>query len=137
MSLVMSCFCAAIRFKFKNQYYQIQIHVLKSKLCVKSFIQYSKSNSTSLKITLSFCLIKTKIFKMPFLIFTSPDTVQHITFIYFKLEIQQKMLVVLQNHIAVSRGTFCGCTDRFTTQMFTNRGNINGPQHNINQQYLI
>lgn len=45
-------------------------------------------------------------FKMPFLISTSPDTVQLTLFIYPKLERQQKALVVLQNHIAVSRGLF-------------------------------
>ncbi len=41
-----------------------------------------------------------------------------------------------KSHCAV-KGTFCGRTDRFTTQMFINRGNINELQRNINQQYFI
>lgn len=40
-----------------------------------------------------------------------------------------------KSHCAV-KGTFCGCTDRFTAQMFINRGNISEPQYQPTTRYI-
>lgn len=87
-----------------------------SRIKIKTYVSklLNQFHSISVKSTLKIDFIqksdpfvsdnKTNIFEMPLLIFASPHTVERTTFIYFKLEIQQKALEVLQNHITVSGG---------------------------------
>lgn len=71
------------------------------------------------------------------LISVSADAVQKDYIYLFEIRNTTESAGGLAKSQCAVKGTFCGCTDRFTTQMFINRGNINEPQRSINQQHVI
>lgn len=98
-----------------------------------------KSNEFNVTFSSSFfCLAKAKkISWVPFLIFCQfRCSAVHYIYLFRIINTTERTGGLAKSHRAV-RGAFCGCTDRFTTQMFINRGKVNEAWHGINQQTLM
>lgn len=114
---------------YRCKYLCHKIHVLRS---------YASQMSSTLLFPLPFFVwLKQKISRVPFLIFCQfRCSTVHYIYLFRIINTTERTGGLAKSHRAV-RGAFCGCTDRFTTQMFINRGKVNEAWHGINQQTLM
>lgn len=112
---------------YRCKYLRHKIHVLSSYV--------SQTSSTLLFPPLPFFV--SKISRVPFLIFCQfRCSAVHYIYLFRIINTTERTGGLAKSHRAV-RGAFCGCTDRFTTQMFINRGKVNEAWRGINQQTLM